>query len=727
MANEENTEKKEQSRSRQENKLVNWCVYSVLFLLAGLLFLNAQNWQGYQVYSPPENYLTEQYGYEQTESTFVFSGDENSYLQISGQSGLREFFFDFNNVAQEDETITVSYLDVNGALLDTQSQGVWQKGTSFCRVGLIEGEFAAFRVSIPCDFVLSTTYYIYDEEPIEGYTNYYIFWILGAAVLGGVIARLEKGKSMVTRVLLWVTSLPGRFRNSRKGILRLLSVVGGAAVAAAAAMVLLTELGRYTVNHKSYWLLFTVCLLTAIYIGYRREMARRIEVIGFITILLVGSLFSFLEPSTPGVSWDDETHVGSVINLSHLVDRRVSFADNVVIAGYVSVATEKINYSNAEQKDYMAMLDEMERAHYYSYELEENNLSTASIAYIPSVIGITLGKGLGLPYHIAYNMGRWMNVWLLAILSYLSMKQLKSGKIVVLLIALLPTNIFLAGNYTYDVWLTAWSMFGLSVFIGEMQRPEKKMTWKAKWMIVIAMYLAVMPKQVYFPLTFIPFFMPASKFSSKKECWLYRLMVVAACLLPFITVYLQNFTASSMTTGDTRGGEGVDAAGQIAFILQNPAAAGKILLTYLKDYLNPYITSGEYITMMAYLGYVPLNVRVLLVIIIAGALMSHEEKEPARFPWWFRGGVIVVYLLIGIISAVSMYVMFTPVGLETVNGCQGRYLIPALFPLLYFLTRFSAPTYAKRYLRAENIHAVLLWILAAASAYGLWTGCLAFY
>ena len=69
-----------------------------------------------------------------------------------------------------------------------------------------------------------------------------------------------------------------------------------------------------------------------------------------------------------------------------------------------------------------------------------------SVAYLPSAIGLMIGRGIGLPFHMVVYLGRWMNVLFLALICYYSMKGLCTGKIVVLLIALIPTNIFIAGN-----------------------------------------------------------------------------------------------------------------------------------------------------------------------------------------------------------------------------------------------------------------------------------------
>ena len=52
---------------------------------------------------------------------------------------------------------------------------------------------------------------------------------------------------------------------------------------------------------------------------------------------------------------------------------------------------------------------------------------------------------------------------------------------------------------------------------------------------------------------------------------------------------------------------------------------------------------------------------------------------------WRRIWPIFVTLGTMILVVTSMYIAFTPVGYETINGAQYRYLIPLYFPFLFHL------------------------------------------
>jgi uncharacterized membrane protein len=38
------------------------------------------------------------------------------------------------------------------------------------------------------------------------------------------------------------------------------------------------------------------------------------------------------------------------------------------------------------------------------------------------------------------------------------------------------------------------------------------------------------------------------------------------------------------------------------------------------------------------------------------------------------------------LAATALYISFTPVGENTIAGCQVRYIVPVLFPILYMIT-----------------------------------------
>lgn len=80
---------------------------------------------------------------------------------------------------------------------------------------------------------------------------------------------------------------------------------------------------------------------------------------------------------------------------------------------------------------------------------------------------------------------------------------------------------------------------------------------------------------------------------------------------------------------------------------------------------------------------------------------------------------------IGVLGAIvlvltALYVSYTPVGAHTVNGCQERYIIPILFPFLYFIgeNRMTVPAETKRKAFVWiNVCMSLIFMLAAYNSF----------
>lgn len=704
-----------------------WGQTLIVFLILGVIFVNSLYKSGYDTTWVP--YYTGELvlgssGYEAEENRFTYTGDTDSYVCIAGVRPSDQLLFFFGEEAQADADITVRYVDTEDNLTEDVSVGKWEKGMAYAIVDIVSDTYRSYQIGIRADFTLRNVYY----ASVNSYTRereikLYIVASLIAVFVSVLLMLLKGTRKLVIRLSDAVGRTCMRIAANRKKLLLGAAACVALYPAALAATYALSAAGVGTFSVKASVFVYLLFLIAAVIICYCRSSSKKIEVLAFCVILLIGSTISFFEPSNLGLSWDDEAHYPNALHLSHMFEKKVSIADFVIVEDQPTVATYKLNYDRQKQENYNAMLDAMEPYYCYFDELPALN---GAVAYLPSAIGLSLARGLGFPYHITLKIGRWMNVWLLAALVYFSMKKLKTGKSVVLLLALLPTNIFMAANYSYDIWLTGLSMYGLSTFFGHWQQPEKKVGYVDMLQIGGSLLLAVLPKLIYFPLILIALFMPSKKFNSKKQCRIYRAFILLATALPFLMAFMQNIVGDNLGTGDTRGSEGVNAGLQLALFFQDPWTVIGTIFRHLKDYLNPWKNGDGYITYMAFLGNTGISYKVLLVTVVICVLADREEREP-KFPWWTKLGVIAEYVAIGFIVSFSMYIAFTPAGADYVAGCQPRYIIPALFPLLYVLTRFSGKTVIKNRIGETVLNVAPVALLTAATALEFWNCCLSLY
>ena len=82
-----------------------------------------------------------------------------------------------------------------------------------------------------------------------------------------------------------------------------------------------------------------------------------------------------------------------------------------------------------------------------------------------------------------------------------------------------------------------------------------------------------------------------------------------------------------------------------------------------------------------YLDYIGGHTICMLLLFVA-VITDKNEYDVYSSGCGLRFATIGNFLLCVVICASAMYVAFTPVGSETINGCQPRYMVPALFPML---------------------------------------------
>ena len=300
-----------------------------------------------------------------------------------------------------------------------------------------------------------------------------------------------------------------------------------------------------------------------------------------------------------------------------------------------------------------------------------------SIAHLPSGILMAIARFFGVGFYGRYLCGQMASILVYASVCYFAIKRLKSGKMIASVIALFPTSIFLSVNFSYDCWVTAFSLLGTAYFVSELEQPDKPITVMETVIMCGAFAVAALPKQIYVMLLVIPLFMFKSTMDkqARKRYYIILAIIFAASML----LFLLRSTTVVESGGDTRGGA-VNTLGQIKYILGAPFEYTKTLLSFLKTYLS-VPNMREYTSYFAYRGHGELY---MVFVALIGFTVLTDKGEGNKY----RGSVIVriiaILLLIGgsAVIASALYVAFTPVGSTQILGCQPRYIIPLLPPVL---------------------------------------------
>ena len=163
-------------------------------------------------------------------------------------------------------------------------------------------------------------------------------------------------------------------------------------------------------------------------------------------------------------------------------------------------------------------------------------------------------------------LSKLTNAFIYTIIIYLGMRTLKSGQFILSSIVLMPTFLFLASNFSYDPWITAFTTYGFAYFISEMQQPDKLIQAKDLFLMFGSMVIGCGPKAIYFMLVFPLLFMRKCKFTDKITRKRYITIVIMVMMF-ILASFMMPFLQSNDNYSDMRGGADVNSTEQVRFII----------------------------------------------------------------------------------------------------------------------------------------------------------------
>ncbi len=308
------------------------------------------------------------------------------------------------------------------------------------------------------------------------------------------------------------------------------------------------------------------------------------------------------------------------------------------------------------------------------------------IVYLPAVLGMTLARLLHLGTVPMMLLARWCSLLFFALLVYWGMKKLPFGKITLFLVAVLPMNLQQCTSFSYDAVISGviilYTCWCLSLAYGEEPvRPKDMLVLGA-----LAVVMIYGKSGVYLPVCFLALLIPARKFRGKGV----QLFAMAGLVLLPVLSFLNRNTATvsqivTTTEATSTVGSSTTAGYTIGYFLQDPLAFVSMMMSTLTDKLGFYLQSlvGQK------MGWVEIEISeaipiLFLVLLVLSVCKTREEPlyVKAWQKWWV---VLVCGASFGMIL-VGMLLTWTPMGNVSIEGVQGRYLIP-LLPALMLVGR----------------------------------------
>lgn len=618
---------------------------------------------------------------------------EDPQLFVNNLKGIFDgVCIEFNEKLSQDMKIQVYIPDANGIFTEQNSyiaQG--KEGDSRVEISFPEGEYSKVRIDADGSFSLKRIYQL-PERKILAFADenaclcVWAICIILAICFTFIGFHISKCEKLFERGYCYIVNLYSN-KIKKSGIKKIvlgivISLFGGILVEFILFLIITKQY-----NKSEMFVLAMGCFLVYTIVFMRQWYAEKIEKMMCFMILMCGLIFTLVIPVRAGISWDDQIHYFETAKAARGISGVISYADQTFKDDCINMLqTPENGYGKEEQKEKQKEYDLLYSEGEY-VPIEGSRVTMHSIGYIPAIIGMWIGFGLFLPFSATIILMRFVNVVFIAILLYFAMKNVKSGKLLIAAFALIPTVFFLASSFSYDTWLTMLMLYGFTRYFGELQRKDKMFTLRDFLLIFIPMFLALPPKIVYAPMLFLTAYMPSWKFKEKKWCYAYRACFIVAALVCAIGIVVILSGKINLGTGDTRGGD-VNPMMQLAYIISDLPGYSKTLTGFLANYFS-YNSSSSYLTFMAYAGEIKWQWFSIIILFFTAFTDRIPEIDRKTIPVICKLETVGMVWIIGAICATVMYLAFTPVGLDQINGCQGRYIIPALFPMLYAVSRFG--------------------------------------
>ena len=603
--------------------------------------------------------------------------DPQLIIDTQGQA-VRAIQIYFADPIRQDMECQVYYSNEENTFYAERMEPFFILGGHDRATAILPAAYRYIRIDINTDFRLDKLLVTGERPEEEPHTS--APYCVRNAVYWAVCAYLAGRAVRKRRALRGAVRTIGSFFRSPRCLWTILLGAVVCAVTGAAVFLVYRILGlRF--NRPAAVFTALLGLTAAVILCFRTALAEKLEWFFLCAAAGLTLFFSLMMPATH-LTWDLEWHYQYALTLSYngtpvftqadkyVIDRS-PFEDITLLREDDRIFREKLNELSVSDNRFT--VTPPGRFDYALYVMKH-------AGNIPNAAGLYLGRVFDLPFIWQYRLGRMMGALVYILIFFCAIRILPYGKTVLMCIGLFPTNLLMAASYAYDPMVTALIALGMAYFMRQYYGSEQPFRIGEGLKALFFMILGCLSKAVYFPLLFLTILVPKERFPGKGKKRLWRVLVLLAMGL-LVVSFLLPFLSSAQA-GDARGGSDVNAAMQIRYIFGNPLAYTKTLLGYLWNYLSVWESCG-YIGNYAYLGI--MSGSILLTAVLAAACFAERYPEEIAHLHLHQG--IALFVSFGTIClvATALYISFTPVGADTINGCQGRYITPVLFPLLSFL------------------------------------------
>ena len=325
----------------------------------------------------------------------------------------------------------------------------------------------------------------------------------------------------------------------------------------------------------------------------------------------------------------------------------------------------------------------------------QNTAQYGPFLYLPQAIGVALGRFAGLSLARTLVAVRVINGFAACVIGFLALSICKRGRALTFATLLLPMTLSQFSSASQDALLISLSILAVAMASRALNRdrPASTAEFAVFAFIVVATTLARPPQ---FALALL-----APAFVGRRDPALRSKGLIVTVAVGTVILWMRILSGLTPPMPLDH-----SLSGQFHRLLADPLLLPAVMM-------NCFAHTGVWLleTVIGYLGWIDARMPDWYYLTAAGALViatiAPNNRDRGSVLWPGTLALLTFGALLTALSA-ALYMTWTPVGLATIDGMQGRYILPVL-PLL----AWAVPEYGSRLERmlAPTWYPVLLFPL----------------
>ena len=405
--------------------------------------------------------------------------------------------------------------------------------------------------------------------------------------------------------------------------------------------------------------------------NYLKDNNKLIEKI-FVLLVIPLGLMSVIY-LIPCETFDIHAHYGSAYHV--LVDG--NHQDKLYVPKVVS---EKGYYRVNNYAEFHSLINEEYNYNDLGYIKEQENSTPYNFMnYLPSIVGIFVGKILNLSPFLGMYIAKLFNLLFFIILGYFIIKNIPVGKTLMLVFMMGPLFIQQATSINADGIINIASLFFISYLLKIKYDNKNKMRIRDIIILAISLLFISIQKINYIVLGLLVFMLfDKIKKMGKKE-WIAAcisaISVIALCLLWY-------YVGGNSATGEVLDGVLTNAAYSSRDIKQ----LFYVLTLSFKNLYGSWMASSFGRALgWEHIGINPFAYVLYIAMIVLSLFTKDNDKESIKYNKIDKILTISAYVIGACLIIYGLYSSWTYIGIMQVNGVQGRYFIPLNIILLVMI------------------------------------------